>query len=66
MLSAVEAQQILKTLVCKATSAMFQNKKLKCNATSVNAEATLCPPLLITVGLLLDLLQYHNTNFKTA
>ena len=30
--SAIEAQQILKTLVRHVTSTMFQNKKLKCNA----------------------------------
>ena len=31
--SAIKAQQILKTLVCNATSAIFKNKKLKHNAT---------------------------------
>ena len=38
MLSAIKAQQILKTVVRNATSAMFQNKKLKRNATSAIAE----------------------------
>ena len=44
----MKAQQTLKTLVRNATSAMFQNKKLKRNATSANAEGAevaLCPPL---------------------
>ena len=36
--SAIKAQQILKILVRKATSAMFQNKKLKRNAISAIAE----------------------------
>ena len=51
--SAIKAQQILETLVRKATSAMFQNKKLKRYATSAIAEVALrfallialCPPL---------------------
>ena len=37
-LSAIKAQQILKTLVRHATSTMFQNKKLKLNATFAIAE----------------------------
>ena len=36
--SAIKAHQILKTLVCNATSVMFKNKKLKRNATSAIAE----------------------------
>ena len=36
--SAIKVQQILKTLVRNATSAMFQNKKLKRNTTSAIAE----------------------------
>ena len=36
--SAIKAQQILKTLVRNATFTMFQNKKLKHNATSAFAE----------------------------
>ena len=55
--TAIKAQQVLKILVSNATSAMFQNKKLKRNATSAIAEIAevarcsstviaLCPPLL--------------------
>ena len=36
--NAIKAQQILKALFRSATSAMFQNKKLKRNATYANAE----------------------------
>ena len=36
--SAIKVQQILKALFRNATSAMFQNKKLKRNATSAIAE----------------------------
>ena len=50
----LKAQQILKTLVHNATSAMFQNKKLKRNTTFAIAEVAevainliaLCPPLV--------------------
>ena len=38
---AIKVQQILKTLVRNATSAMFQNKKLKRNATSANATSAI-------------------------
>ena len=44
--SAIKAQQIFKTLVHNATSAMHKNKKLKCKATSAIAEVALCPPPL--------------------
>ena len=51
--SAIKAQQILKTLVRNATSAMFQSRKLKRNATFAIAEVAevalliaLCPPLV--------------------
>ena len=37
-----KAQQILKTFVRNATSAMFENKKIKRNATSAIAEVALC------------------------
>ena len=40
--SATKTQQILKTLVRNATSAMFKNKKLNRNATSAIAEVALC------------------------
>ena len=46
---AIKPQQILKTLLRNATSAKFQNKKLKRNATSAIAEfveVALCPPLV--------------------
>ena len=54
--TAIKAQQVLKTLVSNATSAMFKNKKLK-RKTSAIAEIAevarcastviaLCPPLL--------------------
>ena len=49
--NATKAQQILKNLVRNAISALFQNKKLKRNATSAIAEVAevaLCPPLVIT------------------
>ena len=36
------AQQILKTFVRNATSAMFRKKKLKPNTTSAIAEVALC------------------------
>ena len=36
--SVIKVQQILKTLIRNATSAMFQNKKLMCNATCAIAE----------------------------
>ena len=45
------AQQILKTLIRNATYAIFQNKKLTRNATSVIAEVALCPPLLFVVHI---------------
>ena len=52
--SAIKAQQILKSLVRNPTSAMFQNKKLKRNATFAIAEVAevallivLCPPLVL-------------------
>ena len=54
--NAIKVQQILKTLVRNATSAMFENKKLKRNATSTIAEVAevalliaLCPPLLNSI-----------------
>ena len=43
--SATKAQQILKILVRKATSAMFQNKNLKRNANSAIAEVAEVAPL---------------------
>ena len=49
--SAIKPQQILKALFRNTTSAMFQNKKLKRNATSAIAEVAevaLCPPLVTT------------------
>ena len=52
--SAIKAQLILKTLDSHVTSTMFQDKKLKCNATSAIAEVAevaLCPPLHPTITI---------------
>ena len=43
---AIKVQQIFNALVRNATSAMFQNKKLKRNATSAIAEVAEVPLLI--------------------
>ena len=70
----LKAQKILKALVRNATSAMFQNKKLKCNATSAIAEVVevaLCasncalPTSAIMTSVLLQNFAWLSKNAET-
>ena len=67
----MKARQILKVLFRNATSAMFQNKKLKRNAISAIAEVAevaLCASncALPTSATLQHLCIYHTTRLLTA